>query len=256
MNETLTIIFRASDHKFGVHAKDRFYSTSKSEVSKTCFNSFYYSFKKYKNRVVFKVIGDRLSDDLKRFFEKFDDVTLIPYNGGNKTGLRDNIDVVLQEAYKTNTDWVWIQEDDYLFVDNASDIFFDLIDNKEEIIKSNKNLVVYPADYSDRYTRHKDINKKYQLFLGKYSYWREIHNTTFSWCVHKKYLNNMKPLFDQMFNEVRFKKFDTYLSDKVWNNPNTLVVSPLPSCSVHLDSHVRLPPCINWNEIWSKNVRL
>jgi len=255
MNETLTIIFRASDHRFGVHAKDRFFSKNKAEVTKTCFKSLYTSFKKFKARTKFIIIGDRLSPELQNFFKDYK-LPMHTYAGGKKTGLRDNIIKTLDLAYSTDSDWVWIQEDDYLFVEDTADKIFDLIDNRKSITKNtDKNLVVYPADYSDRYSRHKDSNKKYQIFLGNNNYWREIHNTTFSWCVSKEYLDSSKPLFDQMFNEIRFKAFDTFLSNKIWSK-NALVVSPLPSLSVHLDSHIMLPPCINWREIWKKNERL
>lgn len=255
MGQTITIIFRASDQRFGVHAKDRFFSKSKTEVTKTCFKSLFNSFKKYKHRTKFIIVGDRLSPDLQNFFKDYK-LPVESYTGGGKTGLRDNINKTLDIAYTVGTDWVWIQEDDYLFVEDAGEKIFDLIDNKEKITKNtNKDLVIYPADYSDRYTRHKDGNGKYQLFLGNKNYWREVHNTTFSWCISRDHLNRIKPLFNQMFDEIRFKTFDTFLSDKIWTQ-EALVVSPLPSLSVHLDSHIRLPPCIDWENIWKQNVNM
>jgi hypothetical protein len=254
MNDTLTIIFRASDYRFGVHAKNRFFSDSKTEVSKRCFNSLYSSFKNFSNRVKFIVLGDRLSLELEDFFKSFSNITLHTYTGGNKTGLRDNINEVLNLAHNVDTDWVWLQEDDYLFVNDTAEKIFDLIDNRETITKSNRNLVIYPADYSDRYTRQKDGSQQYQIFLGNNNYWREIHNTTFSWCIDTSHLSSLSELFKQMFVEIKYKNFDTFLSNKVWSTNNTLIVSPLPSLSVHLDDHVRLPPCINWEEVWNASM--
>ena len=255
MNDTVTIIFRATDFRFGVHAKNRFFSTNKTDISKTCFISLYNSLKEYKDRVKFIVLGDRLSVDLKTFFKSYD-IELVEHTGGSKSGLRDNIQKALDIAYSVDTDWIWIQEDDYLFIEEAGNKIFDLIDNKQKIFKGHdKNLVIYPADYSDRYTRHKDRNKKYHLFLGENNYWREIHNTTFSWCIKKSHLNRASKMFDQMFRDIKYKAFDTFLSNNIWSN-NCLVVSPIPSLSAHLDGHISLPPCIDWKNIWNKNVNL
>ena len=237
--QNVTVVWRACDARFGVHAKDRFFSNSKTEVSITCFQSFYKSFKNYLDRTKFIIILDRPSKNLLNFFEKIDAKT-VSYIGDSKGGLRQNIQTSLQEAYNVTTDWVWIQEDDYLFVENTAKIFF--------------NLIIYPADYSDRYSRTHDGRSRYQLFLGDYGYWREISNTTFSWCIKTANLNQLKGKFQQMFVERRYKNFDSYLSEEIWKD--SLVISPLPSLSFHLDTHVKPPPCIDWKGLWDKNVHV
>lgn len=254
--QNVTVVWRACDARFGVHAKDRFFSNSKTEVSITCFQSFYNSFKNYLDRTKFVIILDRPSQKLLNFYKTID-AKIVNYIGDSKGGLRQNIQTSLQEAYNVTTDWVWIQEDDYLFVENAAESFFNLIDNKNRILKQKNdkiNLIIYPADYSDRYIRTQDGRSRYQLFLGDYGYWREIHNTTFSWCIKTANLNLLKDQFQQMFVERRYKNFDSYLSEEIWKD--SLIVSPLPSLSFHLDSHVKPPPCIDWKGLWNKNVHV
>jgi hypothetical protein len=146
-----------------------------------------------------------------------------------------------------------------LYVEKYGDIDNVLFILNETIVNDETNFVKFSKKIGkDCFYANFDmmaIGKKYQLFLGNNNYWREIHNTTFTWCINKKYLNSIKPLFEQMFSEIRFKTFDTFLSNKVWST-NALVVSPLPSLSVHLDSHISLPPCINWTNVWNKNVAM
>lgn len=249
----ISIIYRACDATFGVHAKNRFFTNSKTEVSKRCFKSLYDNFHK-NNRVKFIVLGDRLSLELKSFFCEYKDVTLIEISLGGKTGLRDSIKELFNVIKKCNTTWIWQQEDDYLFDKNISNQVLDILDNHKTICPvEHENLVVFPTDYSDRYTFKVDRKQRYFLFKGVDSYWREINSTTFSWIYSKEYFNKNLETLEKMFDVCKYKKFDKYVVENLWGNKNTLVVSPIPSFSVHLDSHIFLPPCVDWQKIWDEN---
>lgn len=247
--ETITIIFRATDSVFGVHAKQRYFSKNKTEICKICFLSLYNSCLKFNDRFNFIVIGDRISDDLLNFFKEYK-IPVIQKEFGGKTGLRDSIRSVLDIAYQCNSDWVWIQEDDYLFVEDTAESMLNIIDSKVVEQLNYKNLILFPIDY-DIYYKSAKIKEQNQIVSLNTRYWRSISNTTFSWCVKTNFLHKNKKIFDQMFLDIKYKKFDWYISKYVWSADENLVLSPLPSLSAHLDENVNLPPMINWQEIWS-----
>lgn len=252
MTEKINLIYRTTDHKFGVHAKKRFFSDNRSEIAGACFSSLMSSINDFSNIEII-VIGDRLSDELKQFYKSFPQIVFIEEKFGDKSGLRDSIQKVLDVIQDIKTGWIWIQEDDYLFDKASYPIIEDTITNRNKYFDVNRdNLILFPCDYSDRYQK-RELNKKFHIFKSKDLYWRQIPSTTFSWIFSAEHFQKTKNQFNQMIKEIRYKNFDRYVCDNIWS-PNDLIVSPLPSLSFHLDENVSPPPFIDWKSIWDRNL--
>lgn len=255
---TYYIIFRTCDVVHSLHNAPRPFNLDKRTLIKVCFMSLYTSVASYNHKIV--ILGDRLSEEMLKFFKQFP-VTILNEELGNDKSIRRSIELATTQDDDV---WVYMCEDDYLHHPDAFLWMTDLIENRRQYVSqrpkfrlrrganrlSNKPLFIHPPDYPDRYLR------KYMsyslIFAGKYCHWRQVTSTTFTILAtagtFKKYLR----IFIASSRGAR----DQYLSKKIfggrWFGRKSLCLSPIPGVATHMHEEV-MTPLVDWEGIY-KNI--
>jgi hypothetical protein len=214
----------------------------------------------------FNIIGDCLSPEMIDFFNKFPDVKILNGTspaGSEKTLGRDwsiysSLECALQFP---EDDWIYFCEDDYLHLPQAFTYIDDFIANKKAIMQykvtskdrlplvvgklDTKPLVIFPADYPDRYD---EKYKRFSLiFLSKYCHWRQIDSTTHTFLTQVKTIKQFLGVIKKSVKPFR----DKYLAKKFYGRffvkKRALCVSPLLGLTTHMHSDV-MSPFVNWEE--------
>jgi hypothetical protein len=205
------------------------------------------------------VLGDRLSEEMLKFFKQFP-VTILNEELGNDKSIRRSIELA---SIQNDDVWVYMCEDDYLHHPDAFLWMTDLIENRQQYILqrpkfrlrkganrlSTKPIIIHPPDYPDRYLRK---YMKYSLiFVAKYCHWRQVTSTTFTILAtagtFKRYLNT----FIASSRGAR----DQYLIKNIfggrWFGRKALCLSPIPGVATHMREDV-MTPLVDWGGIYIK----
>ncbi len=252
---TYHIIFRTCDVIHSLHNAPRPFQLDKRTLIKVCFMSLYKSVANYNHEIT--ILGDRLSDEMLKFFRQFP-VTILNEELGNDKSILRSIEL----ATAQNADvWVYMCEDDYLHHPDAFMWITDLVTNRDKYILqrpkfrlrrganrlSSTPLFIHPPDYPDRYLRK---YMRYSLiFIGKYCHWRQVTSTTFTLLAtagtFKRYLNT----FIASSRGAR----DQFLSRKIfggrWFGGKALCLSPIPGVATHMHEEV-MTPLVDWEGIY------
>ncbi len=249
------IIFRTCDLVHSLHNAPRPFNLDKRSLIKICFKSLYNAVKDYPHRIT--ILGDRLSDEMKEFFESYP-VTLLNEELGNDKSIRRQIEIALESA---EDEWIYFVEDDYLHTPETFKWIDDLIVHRKEYISwkriarqfrflrirlDNRPLVIHTPDYPDRY------QAKYMcfsmIFLSKYCHWRQVRNTTFTIMMEGKTVRKYKDILLRS----SIGADDGFLSRRMFAGlrlgNKALCVSPVPGVSTHMHEEV-MTPLVNWEKI-------
>lgn len=244
----MRIIFRVTDKVFGVHAQHRFFSDNKTEIALRCYKSLLNNLNNCRDNVEIVVVADRASDRLLEGLGDYDVLMQRSYSG-----LKESILDSFAIANEKDSDWTFFVEDDYLFRGGAFDCL--LPDLKGAFkhgagFRDYPGIILHPSDYSDRYTREGDVQKRGHIMRPADTYYRQIYNTTMTVLMNAYALRNATmvavPLMEQL---QQGQGFDAVLSE-LYQRSDMLCVSPIPSFAFHLDNHNTMPPLINWREVW------
>ncbi|MCX6146621.1 MAG: hypothetical protein NTW25_05135 [Candidatus Kapabacteria bacterium] len=278
-----TVIFRTCDVVNAINKNPRPFDLTKAELIKVCFLSLIDAFANVDYKII--ILGDKLSDNMLNFFNKFD-VEFVLGSYGNDDSIRESLKI----AYNVPDDnWIYFCEDDYLHLPNCFKSIEVLLNEKEEVFSNQatinnlviknpsrkvynflrkvkkyynnnfrnfnfssflnlgkKDLVVFLPDYPDRYIAK--YLKHSLIFQTSDNNWRQITDITFSFVLQS---STVKKHFD-MLNRSAYKANDRLLSKKFFGtygfSAPAICLSPMPGFSSHMhrDTMTKL---INWEEI-------
>lgn len=254
------VIFRACDKVLTVNGGRRPFGCDKPTLIRVCFSSLMESLHPVAHTV--HVLGDRLSDEMMEFFTRYP-VTLSNGALGNDGSIRRS----LQRAYERPDDeWVYLCEDDYLHVPDTFEVIEDLVDHRENVLRTQpanfrglpppseedvdlgrRPLVIHPPDYPDRYLPHK---RRYSLlFLANRRHWRQISNTTFTFLAEAKTFRRFRTGFDRSATGAN----DGLLSRTIYGDTDfasrALCVSPIPGLASHMQGKL-MSPFMDWETLF------
>jgi len=262
MTVQYNVLYRACD-KVETHKVIRPFSLTKTQIIKLSFFSMYQALQgeSYK----FIIIGDDLSQELLEFFEFFKDVIVDNKKLGSAAkSLQKQIDLALNIP---NNEWVYMCEDDYLHTSYAFKYLSDLIENKEQYLKtsgkkknylnriigdlSNIPLILHTPDYPDRYKPH---CKRFSfIFLSKYCHWRQVSNSTHTFLLESKTIRK----FEKYIKDSSVGPSDSKLSEKLYGriffNNKALCISPIRGLSTHMTEGV-MTPLVDWQTICQEHI--
>ena len=158
--------------------------------------------------------------------------------GGSQAKSWDSALDYVKERNFNDEQIIYFVEDDYLHLNNWSDI---LLDGFELNIE---HLSLY--DHLDKYKL--PLYKKLQssILIGKKCHWRSVPSTTLSFAVKfknfKKYFNIYKKF--NLINEGKTKDHEMFL--ELWKNGSNLI-TPIPGYASHMDL-AWLSPMIDWEK--------
>tara|TARA_Y200000002_G_scaffold93221_1_gene75153 strand:- start:1655 stop:2356 length:702 start_codon:yes stop_codon:yes gene_type:complete len=158
--------------------------------------------------------------------------------GGSQAKSWDSALDYVKERNFNDEQIIYFVEDDYLHLNNWSDI---LLDGFELNIE---HLSLY--DHLDKYKL--PLYKKLQssILIGKKCHWRSVPSTTLSFAVKfknfKKYFNIYKKF--NFINEGKTKDHEMFL--ELWKNGSNLI-TPIPGYASHMDL-AWLSPMIDWEK--------
>ena len=162
--------------------------------------------------------------------------------GGSQAKSWDSALNYVRERNFNDDQIIYFVEDDYLHLDNWSEI---LLDGFEFNIE---HISLY--DHLDKYKL--PLYKKLQstILIGKKAHWRSVPSTTLSFAVKFK---NFKKYFDiykkfNFINEGKTKDHEMFL-DLSKNGSN--LITPIPGYASHMDL-AWLSPMIEWEKIIKK----
>lgn len=252
---TYHIIFRTCDIVHSLHNAPRPFHLDKRTLIKVCFMSLYKSLANYDHKIT--ILGDRLSDEMLKFFRQFP-VTIYNEELGNDKSILRSIELASGESDDV---WSYMCEDDYLHHPDAFLWITDLVTNRDKYILqrpkfrlrrganrlSTKPLVIHPPDYPDRYLRK---YMRYSLiFVGKYCHWRQVTSTTFTLLATSGTFKQYLPTFVASSRGAR----DQFLSKKIfggrWFGRKALCLSPIPGVATHMHEEV-MTPLVDWEGIY------
>jgi hypothetical protein len=248
------VIFRTCDVVHSVHNAARPFDLDKRTLIKVCFLSLVKSLERIPHRIT--ILGDRLSDEMIAFFDRFDADIISAAFGNDKSILRS-----VELACGSEPDeWVYLCEDDYLHVPHTFAYMSEFIANRHEYLKMRKAvrikrgsqrfrdvpLVIHPADYPDRYWRHE---RKFSLiFLSTFCHWRQISNTTFTILAEASTFTQFRAVLEKSASGAR----DGYLSRKMYGSRffggKALCVSPIPGLASHMHA-ATMTPLVDWESL-------
>lgn len=249
------VIFRACDLVLAVNKGARPWDLDKRSLIQLCFSSLVQALQPVSHSIT--VLGDKISGELTAFFEGHPGVTLLHGSYGNQDSIRQTFK--LADAVP-DAHWIYFCEDDYLHVPEAFSEIRDFILHRQVsmgykprlhslaslIDPARADLVIFPTDYPDRY---KGKYRRFSLvFHGAQRHWRQVTDTTFTLLLQGRSFRKYRALLERASTGAN----DRLLSQKLFGRfhffNRALCVSPLPSLSTHMHSHV-MSPLVDWRAV-------
>jgi len=247
MRTKVNIIFRTCDKVNALHGTDRPYGMTKEQIVNYCFISLKRSLAYSQNindinhDVI--VVGDELSQERIEWYKVYGPKVI--YNDYYTNG--PSIAKTFEIANDLPDDeWIYFCEDDYLHMDESFLHIYDFLDNYEMYLKDfkDKDLFIHPVDYPDRYSREDDLYKKWHIFISKFTHWRQIYNTTYTFLCSVKSFKK----YYEVFMESAETWDDGLFSDKVFWRDDVICLSPMPSLACHMHE-ICMSPFIDWSGV-------
>ena len=251
MSNRINVIFRACDAVVAANNNPRPFNLSKREIVEICFKSLQASIKDYEHTIT--ILGDKLSSELLDFFSGYD-VRLSNGDYGNEESIRQSIK---KSQEFPQDEWIYFCEDDYLHTPDCFMHITTLLNEKEKICYSKKNIffkyekhkpeiVIHPPDYPDRY-RNKPRDRGF-LFHSSTCHWRQVANSTFTFMMQVK---NVKK-FEQQLMKSSIGANDRYLSEHIYGTKyfknKLLCLSPIPGLANHMHRDTATP-LVDWKTV-------
>ena len=255
MSRTLKIILRTCGNVHAVHG-NRYINKSKPEIINTCVSSLVNSINQVTHHNIDLIVLDDHSsteviNDIKQIVSKCKFPSkLINVNDG--TGNAHTMKKVFEHVEQSTDLWLHI-EDDYLHFPTSIQ---DMIDTVDQLESNTSQLVaINPHDDIWRYT-----NQIYEsiILLGPYRHYRTVKHTTYtcmaSRTIYEKYRNHFQDIVT--LTAQRADWVEDKSINMVWNKPDIMLFSPIPSLALHLMDESGKDPYINVEELWNSIPRL
>ena len=227
---------------FSRHCEFSKFSENRERVNGFSKESCYKNLKKTLNRNTSNLTFLMDGELNKHFLNNEKEFRVENIEGGSQAKSWDSALNYVRERNFNNDQIIYFVEDDYLHLDNWSEI---LLDGFEFNIE---HVSLY--DHLDKYKL--PLYKKLQstILIGKKCHWRSVPSTTLSFAVKFK---NFKKYFDiykkfNFINEGKTKDHEMFL--ELWKNGSNLI-TPIPGYASHMDL-AWLSPMIEWEKIIKK----
>ena len=251
------VIFRTTEAIRGV---SRPFGLNMRTVIKASFLSLHEAVKPFPHAI--HVLGDKLSEDLRTFFERFADrnpaITVRLEDCDSGESIRQSLSLALAVP---DGEWVYFCEDDYLHRPIAFAWIDELIRSGAEVLRfepsrwfmkllfrnANKApLIIHPADYPDRYAANK--RQFSLLFMTRLNHWRQISSTTHTFLAEAGTIRR----YEKIIRQSSLPPADYYLSRHMYSHilfrGRGLCVSPIPGVATHMTEGV-MTPLVDWESL-------
>ena len=247
MRTKVNIIYRTCEKVKSVHNTDRPFGMNKTQIINYCFVSltrsmrFCYAKTDVKNDII--IVGDELSQERIDWYKVYAPKVIYNDSFGNAASIAKTFEIAKDLP---DDEWIYFCEDDYLHMDESFYHMYEFLDSKGMYLKnySSKDLFIHPTDYPDRYTRDNDFYQRWNIFISKYSHWRQIYNTTYTFLCSVKSFKK----YYEIFMESAKNWDDGLFSDKVYWRDDVLCLSPIPSLACHMHE-ISMSPFIDWKGV-------
>ena len=227
---------------FSRHCEFSKFSENRERVNGFSKEACYKNLKKTLNRNISNLTFLMDGELNKHFLNNEKEFRVENIQGGSQAKSWDSALNYVREKSFNDDQIIYFVEDDYLHLDNWSEI---LLDGFEFNIE---HVSLY--DHLDKYKL--PLYKKLQstILIGKKCHWRSVPSTTLSFAVKFK---NFKKYFDiykkfNFINEGKTKDHEMFL--ELWKNGSNLI-TPIPGYASHMDL-AWLSPMIEWEKIIKK----
>jgi len=255
MARKLTIILRTCSRIFATHGT-RYVNKSKSEIVNTCLSSLVSSINNVKHHELELFVLDDHSDsecveNIKRILDNC--VCPCTFIESDVTGNGPTMGRVYELVEQHATDLWYHVEDDYLHFPSAIHDMIDSVDQFES--NTDRMVAINPHDDIWRYIH--DIYESY-ILLGPYRHYRTVRHTTYTCLasrqIYDKYRNHFQDvvtLTAQKANWVENRSINL-----VWNKPDVMLFSPIPSLALHIMEESGKDPYIDFDALWNSVPKL
>ena len=251
------IMFRTTE---GVRGVPRPFGLDMRTVIKVCFLSLHEAVKPFPHAI--HVLGDRLSEDLKTFFQRLADrdaaVKIHLEDCDSGESIRQSLSLALAVP---DGDWVYFLEDDYLHRPEAFVWIDELVRNKAEVLRfepgrwfmkrlfRNANeapLIIHPADYPDRYH---PIKRQFSLlYITRLNHWRQISSTTHTFMAEAGTIRRYEKVIRRSSNPPRDFYLSRHMYSHIFFRGRGLCLSPIPGVATHMTEGV-MTPLVDWESL-------
>lgn len=224
---------------FSRHCEFSKFSENRERVNGFSKEACYKNLKKTLNRTTSNLTFLMDGEPDKHFLNNEDEFKVKNIAGGSQAKSWDSALNYVKEKNFNDEQIIYFVEDDYLHLDNWSEILLDGFGFNVE------HISLY--DHLDKYKL--PLYKKLQstIFIGKKCHWRSVPSTTLSFAVKfknfKKYFNTYKKF--NFVNEGKTKDHEMFL--ELWKNGSNLI-TPIPGYASHMDL-TWLSPITDWEKI-------
>lgn len=213
-----------------LHNIERYVSLPKNELINLCLSSLVNSVNKSRHDIELTVLDDHSAKSDKEKFLKIlkkceKRTSFIELND---TGPSASCRLTYELIEKKATDLWYHVEDDYLHFENSIEEMINAINHFEKITK--KNIAIFPYDCMCRY--YYQIYPSYILH-GPSSHYRTINHSTYTCMTSRAVYDKYKEYFE-LAAEYVCKKSEDETINKVWQQPDVLLLNPIPSLAMHI----------------------
>jgi hypothetical protein len=256
MKRKLTIILRTCGRVYALNGT-RYVNKTKPEIINHCVSSLVNSINQVKDHdIELLVLDDHSHPDCLADIEKIIAKCRFPTNivsldeDDDPTGASETCKIVYQWVEDHATDLWYHVEDDYLHTPTAIQDMIDTVDQFES--NTGQMIAINPHDDIWRYTRqiYESI-----LLLGPYRHYRTVKHTTYtclaSRAIYDKYRNHFQDAAEWIL-----RRDENETINMVWNKPDVMLFSPIPSLALHLMEESGKDPYIDFDALWNSVPRL
>ena len=252
------IILRTCD-RINVSKYPRFINVSKAELLLGCVASLINAANQVQGHILsYKILDDNSSTEtlsqlhsLFRQSKHSYEFVKLEGTGHHYTGLKQ-----FEFCRDSHADLVYSIEDDYLHCPTALKEALDEYIFLQQKYPIKKPLCLFLWDQPEDYAA--DYVKPELLLRGKYRHWRVGGFTTYSFMTSPMIFRTYWNLFEKL--ATQYEEWDgtgdgentvyegTTIS-KIWSN-DAMRLNPIPSLTLHMQSHLQEDPYIDWREWW------
>ena len=252
MKRHLTVILRTCTRINMLNGEEqggRYHKVSKHELVNTCLSSLVDSINRVKEHDVKLIILDDHSSseavtDIKRIISncKFPNEFISVEDG---TGASHTCYKVYEQVENHATDLWYHIEDDYLHFPEAIQDMLDTVGQFEE--NTGNMIAINPHDDIYRYT-----TKIYEslLLLGPYRHYRTVKHSTYTCLASRAIYDKYRHWFQESAKWILRKGEDDTIN-QVWNQPDVMMFSPIPSLALHVSLENCKDPYIDFMKLWN-----
>lgn len=234
----------------------RYITTDKGEISYRCVKSLITSLN-YLNKIKQGEVNIRLQifDDHSdsKFLDRLDtilkDCTFqYKLDHLDTYGIMPSILKCYEFGRDNGKDLVYFAQDDYLYYETCvwemADAYFAFTE------KTKMPVCIYPFDDPYRYGVKQP--PMVTVHLGVKRHWRTAFGTASCFMVDYPTLIKNFDLFDKMGREPVSSIMEDVSINKLFNERNCLLFTPIPSCALHAQADTEKDPYIDWQPLWDK----